>query len=564
MAGNVFLEAALHYSEHFKWSVIPLAAGTKIPTKGFSPIPFRERIATQEEIEAWWKENPRYNIGIITGKLSNLFVVDHDKYKPEYSEDEALKYIPDNIITPTARTPSGGEHQYFTFTGADGITIKAGFAPAMDYRGEGGYIVAPPSVNGNGKKYQWIEGLSINEIEPAGIPLSILNNINNSLYRDVTTSGEHSVTPVTKRYIWDAGTRDDNLYYVAQCLKDCGAEHDYISQALRAIILSWGEVNERWISEKIQSAVNHLARKERNWQEDVDRYISVTDGTFSVTDCYHTLQAVTKLDKGAVRIALSRRKGKTIQKVGSKDGVYTKIAQDIEFMVFDDREENPYPVILPMRLNDLVNIHSGNIILVAGEYNAGKTTFLMNVLQQNRNIFPIRYLSSEMDSGEFKGRFKGFNLPLSFWKPDDMLDYVRLRSTNDYHHCLRADALNIIDYLEFKESDYTLGATIMQQIHDVLGKGICIIGIQKKEGVRLPRSGDMVLEKPRLALTLSKYGGERDIIIAEILKGKDVRMGKCDGKKARFEILDKGATFKELNSWCWGDFEKDYKTVRTK
>jgi hypothetical protein len=549
---NPLLEAAIHYSEIRKWSVIPLSPGSKIPPKGFSVIPFRERIATRQEIESWWKENPNYNVGVITGKLSNLFVIDHDKHKPEYSEDEALKYIPDDIMTPTCTTPNGGEHQYFLFTGAEGITIKAGFAPAMDYRGEGGYVVAPPSVNGNGKSYQWIDGLKADDVETAALEVSFINKITNYIYGNVTRPENtlaHVVTDVTKRYIWEDGKRDDNLYYVSQCLKDCGAENDYITQVLRAIIASWGEVNERWIESKIKSATDRLARKDRNWQEDVDRFIAVTDGSFSVTECYHALLAVTKLDKGAVRIALNRRKDKTIQKVGSKDGVYSKLDQNIEFMTFDDKKEVAYPVTLPMSLDSLVEISSGNIILVAGEYNSGKTTFLLNVLCDNKNKMPIRYLSSEMESSEFKKRFRGFGMPLDFWKPDEMTDYVKLKKNNDYHHCLKPDGLNIIDYLEFRDSDYTLGAEIMRQIHDALGGGICIVGIQKKEGTRLPRSGDLVLEKPRLALSLTKHPGERELIIAEILKGKMPRMGKCDGKKAMYEIKDLGSRFREERAW---------------
>ncbi len=558
---NPLLEAALQYAE-MGYSVIPITPGDKKP-----PLikwePYQKEKASQEQIQSWWKQWPKANIGIVTGEISGFCVVDHDRYKSTYSEETALEYFPDRIVTPTATSPKNGLHMYFAWPG-ENIPGKAeaGGIPSVDFRCDGNYIIAPPSVNGNGKSYSWI--LDLRTTALVKLPGLYKDKINNSTYTRArggdNINNEHIVTNVTNRYIWEDGTRDENLYYVAQCLKDCGTEDYYILQVLRAIIKSWGEENEKWIEAKIKSAADKLARKERNWQADTDRYIAVTDGSFSVTDCYHTLQAVTKQDKGAVRIALLRRKDKTIQKVGSKDGIYVKIDQQMEFIDFDEKELVPYPVELPLRLGDLVTTMSGNIILIAGEYNSGKTTFLMNCLQMNRNKLPIRYLSSEMDSDEFKLRFRGYGIPISFWKPDDLLDYVKLKKYNDYHHCLKPDGLNIIDYLEFKESDYSLGAEIIKDIHDALGNGICIVGIQKKEGVRLPRSGDMVLEKPRLAITLTKEGGEKDIIIGEILKGKNVRMGKCDGKKARFEILDLGSRFKELNSWCYGEFEKEHKS----
>jgi hypothetical protein len=78
---SIFLNAALQYAK-FGFSVIPISPGQKNPPL----IPFKEyqtRCATPEEIAEWWIKWPDANVGIITGKISDLTVVDLDKYKTE-------------------------------------------------------------------------------------------------------------------------------------------------------------------------------------------------------------------------------------------------------------------------------------------------------------------------------------------------------------------------------------------------------------------------------------------------------------------------------------------------
>ena len=96
-------------------SVIPLSPKSKIPPKGFSPIPYRERIATEDEIRQWWKDEPNYNVGIVTGKLSGVFVIDLDKYADDYSEESAQNIIGDSIVCPTVETPRKGQHLYYSY-----------------------------------------------------------------------------------------------------------------------------------------------------------------------------------------------------------------------------------------------------------------------------------------------------------------------------------------------------------------------------------------------------------------------------------------------------------------
>jgi hypothetical protein len=118
-------------------------------------------------------------IGIVTGEISGVFVIDCDS---EEAYQAIQEYLPDNFITCIAKTPRG-YHLYFLIPKDETIGSAAGVMPGVDIRGEGGYIIAPPSVNGTGKAYQWLEGLSIDEVPPAPCPDALYNKIYNTIYR---------------------------------------------------------------------------------------------------------------------------------------------------------------------------------------------------------------------------------------------------------------------------------------------------------------------------------------------------------------------------------------------
>lgn len=541
---NRLLAAALEY-EAMGFSVIPIKPGEKAPPL-VSWEQYQNIKPTAEEIKSWWGKNPSANIGIVTGKLSNLAVIDLDKYAKDYDETISLEYFPDNLITPTVLTPRGGNHLYFIYPEQD-ITINARALPGIDLRGEGGYAVAPPSENSNGKKYSWLLDLRVTSL--MRLPDAYINKIISTLYGNVTDSCDKGVTGVTLRDIWQDGTRDENLFHVAYCLIKTGNEEEYIRQTLRAIILSWGERDEEWINVKIKSALDRQDRKEKNVQAMVDEWIAVTSRDFSVTIMDKELGFVTSRDMVTARKALSRRKDITVEKVGSKDGWWRRIDREIEYMDFDEPEGVPHPILLPFDLHHLINIYEGNIILISGEFNAGKSLFALTTLIMNRNRIPIRYMSSEMKVPEIKARFKWFGIDKTVWMPDENCRYLPLK--NNIVSALLPDGLNLIDYLEFPEGDFTRAGEYMKQIHDKLKKGVAVVCNQHKIGAKLPRAGDLVMEKPRLAVALKKIEENNDMVvgIAEILKAKSPKLGKMDGKKLRYEIRNNGSQFKTTIDW---------------
>jgi hypothetical protein len=100
---------------------------------------FEDATTGPARITAWWTRWPGALIGMPTGPRSGVFVVDVDRLE---ALGELGHEMPDTF---TVRTPSGGLHFYLNHV--DGITNRTGQLPAgIDVRGEGGYVVVPPSA----------------------------------------------------------------------------------------------------------------------------------------------------------------------------------------------------------------------------------------------------------------------------------------------------------------------------------------------------------------------------------------------------------------------------------
>ncbi len=493
--GDEMLIAALEYRK-MGFSIFPVNPKDKKPAIP-SWLKYQTEQASVQEITEWFGKMHHQGIAIVTGKLSNILVVDFDKYKPEFSEETALQYFPDSIETPTVKTMSGGQHLYFKYPDQE-ISIRAGILPGIDYRCDGGYVVAPPTKNAVGNSYRWVIDLST---PTAPLPTLFLNIIkNNSLYTRTRESetAQQSATDATKRNIWDAGVRDENLYHVAQTLANTGNGESYIMQTLAAITKSWGETDEKWINAKVQSAFKRIERKQVNYQSEVEKWVSVTDGNWSVTECNQALQSATKEAKSAVRMAVHRLvKSGLIEKVGERDGVYCKKDTSCEKIDFLNADTTPFDILWPFKIEHYVKLYQKSIIIVAGEPNAGKTAFLLNVARKNMNQYNIKYFSSEMFGAELNIRLTEFGEPLESWTKIDFR-----AKTNKFKDVIDPNGFNIVDYLEIYKDFYEIGGLIAE-IFDSLKTGIAIIAIQKPKGRDEAVGGERTLDKARLFLAVS-------------------------------------------------------------
>lgn len=143
------LEAALAYAA-LGWPVFPLRANEKRPATRNG---FKNATTDPDRIRAWWMRHPDHNIGLPTGLAFDVIDIDPPAGALSYTALLADDLIPDTH--GQAATASGGLHLYVEPTG-DGN--RAGIQPGIDYRGLGGYVVAPPSTLGErGRAWTWIQ-----------------------------------------------------------------------------------------------------------------------------------------------------------------------------------------------------------------------------------------------------------------------------------------------------------------------------------------------------------------------------------------------------------------------
>lgn len=146
MTNQSMLQFALKYLAA-GFNVLPIKPREKIPAIEWER--FHTQRQTVEEVTRWWTQWPDYNIGIITGEISGLTVVDVDINKG------GDKVLADLHLPPTkmVKTGSGGWHYYYRF--CPSIGNKVGIYTGIDIRNSGGQVVAPPSIHASGRRYRW-------------------------------------------------------------------------------------------------------------------------------------------------------------------------------------------------------------------------------------------------------------------------------------------------------------------------------------------------------------------------------------------------------------------------
>lgn len=154
-------------------AVVPMTPRTKKPYvrwKGFQTTP-----PTDQQVRDWWAQWPDAGIGLVLGPVSRVLAIDVDG--PE-AHAELLRHLGHEPLAPKMWSGSGKPYRYqLFFHHPEELTTKAKFTPwhpQLEFRGQGGLSILPPSLHKSGLRYRWASGRSLTEMELPPLPPPML------------------------------------------------------------------------------------------------------------------------------------------------------------------------------------------------------------------------------------------------------------------------------------------------------------------------------------------------------------------------------------------------------
>jgi len=219
---NEILDAAIQYANR-GWAVFPV----KKNKNPYTQRGFYDATTDTEIIKRWWQKWPNANVAIATGSMSNgltVIDIDIDEDKGIHGDESFRDWCDQEdvyIDSLTAVTGRGGKHLYFTSSYPYGCKVKA--LEGVDIRGEGGYVIAPPSVHQNGKTYFFDGDEESDEIVCVQEDSDVEYFLNEMFKDDGEDKPPLEIPPEVNE-----GNRNDMLFKMASAFQAKGVEDDVI------------------------------------------------------------------------------------------------------------------------------------------------------------------------------------------------------------------------------------------------------------------------------------------------------------------------------------------------
>ncbi len=590
--GNIE-DAALEYVD-MGFSVIPIKKGEKIPLIEWAS--YQQRQPTREEVETWFTDFPDAQIALVTGMVSGVAVVDadgpvgvkwmksilpatsvyaktakgwHAFYKMTNLIGNKTRVVPEIdvrgqggyvLIAPSIH-PSGSQYTLTFPIDGQGWEDLTEFPYALVQPETKDSITLQPV--GEGERNDTLarivgkyigKNLSFEEILNlcTGWNLSCINPLKQKEL-------ELTVTSIFKTHY-----RNHPLdYFVPEDKLSSESSESSESSKLSSF---QAESSKEQAAGLNKTTLKELKKDSRGLNQEIKEWVLEQTGIIKTSDIDQEFCLRSRKEKNARSFQLNylKKHGK-IASVKNKVGHWRILTNDLIRQNPLSVKAKPYKIPIPLGTYELVDIYPKNIIIIAGAPNSGKTSFALSfaffcalldsqaaktiykyVLSNNKEDQaegtldmpefykphgPIKYFNSEMDETELSKRISVFPESDEWTKNVEFYE----RSSN-FQDVIDPNGINIIDYLSILDNFWEVGKPI-QEIHEILKKGIAIICLQKKPGAEFAKGGAVTLEVPRLVINMdnnSPFGG-----IAKIAKAKAwATKSNPNGLERDYKIID--------------------------
>lgn len=229
-----------------------------------------QKVATTDkaQIKEWFQKWQRANIGIATGKGSNVIVLDVDANK---GGDVSLSELFGDSDLPETLTAKTGNGFHFFFQIVENIDIKNSvvkIGEGLDIRGENGFVVASPSLHREGNRYSWM-----NETKPCPLPDFLKEKLLEiEKQRTTQTIDSKQVSKINKiifsntnTSIIPESTRNETLFRKASALRGKGSNEFEILERLREMNQTQcvPQLEESELQKIAQSAMRYLSNRDK-------------------------------------------------------------------------------------------------------------------------------------------------------------------------------------------------------------------------------------------------------------------------------------------------------------
>jgi hypothetical protein len=305
--------------------------------------------------------------------------------------------------------------------------------------------------------------------------------------------------------------------------------------------LSTHECNKNATESATIEANGNSKTQQMPLSQKIEDWIKSTSGWFDTPELDRDLGINSTSDKNNRREIMLRLESKGIVERHAKiSKQFRYVNTKVTSLAFKTASTTGVlPVKWPLGIEKYVNLFPGNMAVVAGSPNAGKTALLLNFIYLNQGQFPIYYFCSEMGAVELRDRLDKFpGMAIEDWK------FEAVERASEFADVIRPDCINVIDYLEMTTELYLIN-THLTAISHKLGSGLAIVAVQKKQGAQYGRGQEFGMEKPKLYLSMDK--GKMQIVKGKSWATKNVNP---NGLQVGFKIID-GCQFQKSGEWDW-------------